>query len=278
MKKVLLPTDFSQNADDALKYCLQLLGNSIAEIVLFHVINTADSLVAIPEGTAIMMTQNIKEAKRNLAKLHVKANNYVKDFQNQNIVVTTDFTIGDAGKCIITKASELESDVIIMGTRGKNYPFMDKLLGTVSSQVINASIPVILVPGGYSFKEIDNIIFPTKLDRKDPYDLNKAINIIDPNSPVVQCVHLVKNEEEKNNKEVKEFANYIIEHSPSVQTIFFIELSDDVSTTIDEYAESYDAELVVMPKNEKNIFERMTTKNHIKEMLWISKRPIMIVN
>lgn len=278
MKKILLPTDFSQNADDALKYCMQLLGDSFAEIVLFHVISTADSLVAVPEGTAIMMTQNIKEAKRNLAKLKVKANNYIKEFQNQNIVVTTDFTIGDAGKSIISKASELESDVVIMGRRGGNYLLIDKLIGTVSSQVINASVPVILVPGGYSFKEIDNIIFPTKLDRKDPYDLNTAMNIIGPNSPVVQCIHLVKNEEEKNKKEVKEFANYIIEHSPSVQTTFFIELSDDVSTTIDEYAASYDAELIVMPKKGKNFFERLITKNHIKEMLWITKRPIMIVN
>jgi len=278
MKKILLPTDFSQNADDALKYSLQLIGRSPAEIKLFHVLDPADYIVAAPEGTAVAINRQIDEAKRSLANLYKKAIKYLQEFGNNNTVIKSEFSMGDVVKNIKNESSEFEYDVIIMGTRGKNYPFMDKLLGTVASQVIRGSIPVILVPSGYRFKEIDNIIFPTKMDHKDPYELNKAMNILQPHNAVIQCLHLVKNEEEKNNKNVEEFANYTIEHSPAIQTTFFIEVSDNVSSTIDEYARSYDAELIVMPKKEKSTFERLTSKNHIKEMLWITERPLMIVN
>jgi len=135
-----------------------------------------------------------------------------------------------------------------------------------------------LVPNGYRFKKIDNIIFPTKLDHKDPYELNKAMDLLKPNSAVVQCLHLAKNEEEKTSENVKEFAKYIIDHSPSVQTTFYTEVGQNIISIIKDYASSYDAEMIVMPRNQKNIFERMISKNHIKEMLWVTERPLMIIN
>lgn len=278
MKKILVPTDFSQNAEDAMKYSLDLIGSSSAEIELFHAINLAVAYVETPTTSSIAMVKKIDEAKKSLAKQVIRAKKYAKENEIKNVKITSNFTLGDAANNIISEAKDYESDVIVMGTKGENYAAIDKILGTVSSQILKAPCPVILVPGGYKFKDIDNVIFPTKLEHSDPYELNKAMSILEPRNTVVQCLHLVENEDDKNDKELKDFAKYIINHSPTIQTTFYTELGDDISSKVEKYADNYDAELVIVPRKEKSLFQRIFSKNHIKEMIWIAKRPLMIVN
>ena len=228
-----------------------------------------------PAAAAEMIRIQIESATENMKALEALS----KTSGNENITVSTHVVVGSASMMLKQEAEEFEADLIIMGTRGESHGFMDKLLGTVSSNVIDeAPCPVVLIPREYKFKKIDNIIFATNLNHDDAYELWRATEALQPHTFVVRCLHVLKNKDEKDDKHIREFANYLIGHSPSLQTIFNIEESNDVEKTIEEYADTYDAEMVIMHRTKRSTWEKLFGKSHTRRMTSWLKVPLMVIN
>lgn len=275
MKKIIIPTDFSDNAGDALAYTLDFIGTKKAKIHIVNVVNANVISAEAPAAAAEMIRIQIESATENMKALEALSKSYGQD----NIDVSTNVVVGSASTMIKKEAEDFEADLLIMGTRGESHGMLDKLLGTVSSNVIDeAPCPVILIPKKYKFKKIDNVIFSTNLNHDDAYELWRAIEAMKPHSFVVRCLHVVKNKDEKDEKHIREFANYLIDHSPSLQTIFNIEESPDVEKTIEEYADMYDAEMVIMHRTKRSAWEKLFGKSHTRRMTSWLKVPLMIVN
>ena len=208
MKKILIPTDFSENGADAFSYALKLIGDSDAK---FHVISVIEPMVNPSEipGVAVNLNQeSVKSANESLKTLELFANDF---FQKKgNVSLTTNAIIGQISNSIKKEAVNIKADLIIMGTMGVGHSNLEKMVGTVSSEVIkNASCPVILVPKAYKFKAVESVIFSTDLDHSDPFELWKGVKLLAPHVPLVRCIHVVKDESEKNKAEVTEFSQYL---------------------------------------------------------------------
>jgi len=280
MKRIVIPTDFSSNAGDALNYALHLTQNADTIIQIVHVINPNIQIADIHTGaTNAILKQMIESAQERLDTVDAMAKIYCKENDDKNLEISSVLMFGNFSDQIKKAAIDFDADIIIMGTQGENHSFTEKVFGTVSSNVIkNSSVPVMLIPSGYKFKDIDNIIFATNLDHSDPYELYQATKLLSPNYGVIQCVHVVKINEDKNSEEIDKFSEYMIENSPSIQTRFFTEVSDDVEEVIQEYAENYDAELIIMHKKQKTILQRVFSPSYTKRMLWLINRPLMVLN
>ena len=63
----------------------------------------------------------------------------------------------------------------------------------------------------------------------------------------------------------------------SVQTVFNVEESDNVEKTLSEYAENYDAELVVMHRSKKSFWKSLFGARHTKNMASWLKIPLMVM-
>jgi len=279
MKKILIPTDFSENAGDALDYALHLIKGQKAKI---HIVNVVTPM-AIPTDVAVTSVPPSQEEIVNANKAMEALESFGKAFfgetKQTNIEISTSVEIGPVAAMIKNKAKELETDIIIMGTQGSNHSFVEKVVGTISTEVIDhAACPVILVPKNYKFKPIDNVIFSTNLNHSDPYELWKATELLSPKVARVRCLYVSPNKEKENEKELEEFAKYMIEHSPTIQTIFNIVESKNVEAEITEYAENYDAELIIMHRSKKSLWKSIFSARHTKKMVFWSKVPLMILN
>ncbi|MEO8701877.1 MAG: universal stress protein [Kofleriaceae bacterium] len=140
-KIILVPTDFSDGATEALDYACQLAVKLEATI---HLLNTiAIPSLGVPElGVAVtstMMDQMVTENQKALDDLaQTRRDGNVKI--GQTLLKT-----GDARDQINTTATELGVDLIIMGTHGRRG-ISRALLGSVAETVVrSAPCPVLTV-------------------------------------------------------------------------------------------------------------------------------------
>jgi len=274
MKRILIPTDFSSNAGDALAYALDFVKNHEVELHIINVVSADIMPAEVPAATAEIVKINVHNAEENMKALEAMA----AISKKTNLTLTTNIIVGVASSAIRNEADRIGADVIIMGTRGQGHDAMDKLLGTVSSSVLNdAPCPIILVPSGYRFRTIDNIIFSTNLNHSDPYELWRATELIKPYTPTIRCIHVVE-EGEHPSDELEQFAKYMIEKSPAAETIFNVERGRHIHKVIAAYAEDYDAEMIVMHREKKTLWTKIIGASYTKRMTSSMRLPLLVMN
>jgi universal stress protein A len=139
-KIILVPTDFSEGADEALECACQLAAKLDATI---HLVNTiAIPAMGVPElGIAItttMMDQMTVENQKALDDLAASKRGSATIGQ---VLLKT----GDARDQINATATEVGADLIVMGTHGRRG-ISRALLGSVAETVVrSAPCPVLTV-------------------------------------------------------------------------------------------------------------------------------------
>ncbi|HEX3997705.1 MAG TPA: universal stress protein [Pirellulales bacterium] len=144
IKRVLVPTDFSEPSEVALHYGKAFSETFGARLHLVHVLDE-NALVypwATPEGETFAMgtaRADIENAVRNRLE-HV-----LTDAERQKYSAEIVTLVGSPFLEIVTYAKSQEIDLIVMGTHGRG-PIAHMLMGSVAEKVVRkAPCPVLTV-------------------------------------------------------------------------------------------------------------------------------------
>ena len=145
-KKILVATDFSTTADTAERIAYQLASFLEAELHLVHVrVILEDPLMAEEQQMKLeRLMSSTEEATREA---------FARDRTGEPGVTVTTHLIRSvsAAEAITETASDLDSDLIVMGTHGRRG-IKHMLLGSVAENVIrSADLPVLTVRPGTAF-------------------------------------------------------------------------------------------------------------------------------
>ncbi|NJL14552.1 MAG: universal stress protein [Microscillaceae bacterium] len=168
MKKMLVPTDFSIFAQNALKVAFQLARKTEADITLLHVMPPLQKLLLAPEPItdnngleAILLTQVRKYAEKQLAETLQKQ---AYPAEKIHLLVQT----GDIAPTIVQMARDIEADMIVMGTQGTR-PLEEVWVGSNAEKVVRlAPCPVLTVRDHPQNFIMAKILFPTDLKKASP--------------------------------------------------------------------------------------------------------------
>jgi nucleotide-binding universal stress UspA family protein len=168
MKKILVPTDFSEQADNALQVAGAIAFKSNAEIHLLHVLDVSlgggfgFNTMGEPTSTNMMdqvyVLQLIDITKKRLADIALKVN----AAGNTSIVpvVQTGHIFGS----ISTYVADEDIDLIVMGTKGASG-IKEFLVGSNTERVVrNASCPVLSVKNIPPAFAINKIVFASNFE------------------------------------------------------------------------------------------------------------------
>ncbi len=137
-KNILVPTDFSDNATQALDYAVALAAKLDAKVHVLHVL--AFSTFGAEYAIGSLIEGLIADAQRQLDKL--AAEHVAKAALAPTVLKT-----GDARDEIDRTAVEVEANLIVMGTHGRRG-VSRLLLGSVAESIVRtAPCPVLLVRG-----------------------------------------------------------------------------------------------------------------------------------
>jgi nucleotide-binding universal stress UspA family protein len=187
MKRILVPTDFSECAYEATKVAAEIASQTEATLYLLHIIdiplsetNSNIGMVNTDIPEAIFLMKHTKQQFETLLK--------DKIFEKvTRVIESVDFS-GTYDK-VIEKANELEIDLIVMGSHGSKG-VKEFLIGSNTERVINlASCPVLAVKKYQPINSISNIVFASDFS-------NEAINTYNDLMPVFKIfnskLHLLK--------------------------------------------------------------------------------------
>ena len=150
MKKILVPTDFSDNTHSAIDFAIEIVNQLDGEMILFNTYKLARR-AGMFIGVEKMMRE---ESKAEMAKLVRK----VKTRLNPKVTLKSKVVKGDPINTVVLAANKLEADFIIMGTQGASG-LKEVFIGSTTNGVISKTkIPVLAVPSDFKHKSIDVIV------------------------------------------------------------------------------------------------------------------------
>ena len=129
-RSVLIPVDFSPDADCLLEFCAGLPGLGVERAVLANVVDASGM-----EGPVIAAKVD---------SVRTKVNRSARRIKDAGLEVEVRITTGEAAREIVLLAAQTQADAIIMGSHGKRI--LDELLvGSISDRVLgDSSVPVLL--------------------------------------------------------------------------------------------------------------------------------------
>lgn len=153
-KKILVPTDNSENAREAFKYAADLAEKYDSTINVVHVIDTSHFDQVTKYASELYM-QSPQRYEETVIKEKTKE---TKDFIKKNLQNDKGLKVekiirrGKPFVEIIKTAKEIEADLIVMGTHGKTG-LANVLMGSVAEKVVRkAPCPVLRIkPWGFKF-------------------------------------------------------------------------------------------------------------------------------
>ena len=165
MKNILLPTDFSENSWNAIKYALKLYKHEACTFYIFHtytpIIYTIDYMLMAPAQFGL--TDPIEDAaKESLRKLVQKISNTFGSNSNHKFETIARFDTLVSGIRDLTQ--KFKFHLIVMGTKGATGA-KEVLFGSQTVQVFNTiKCPILAIPSDFDYDAPHEILFPTDLE------------------------------------------------------------------------------------------------------------------
>ncbi len=160
MKKILVPSDFSETSNEAFQFALALAAKTRGEIVLVHVL-AIPTLYTVgfagePSTFDPIYYQTIEaESKKELEKLKASA---------KGVNVSTQVIYGDFPTSLTSIVESKRIDLIIMGTSGASG-WKEFFVGSNTEKVVRFSpAPVLAVRKAIDPNSIKSILLPSTLD------------------------------------------------------------------------------------------------------------------
>ena len=157
MKTILVPTDFSECANNATHYASELAVRMKAKLILFHAYHVPE-LVSETPVTITSSNLQMEDKYRERMELVIRD---LKKKHDPGLWIDYVIKPGFAADEIPVVAKDKNAHLIVMGTHGSSG-FHEIFIGSNTEKVIrNAAIPVISIKESASALKIATIIFAT---------------------------------------------------------------------------------------------------------------------
>ena len=273
--KILVPIDFSDCAENALTFAIQLADKIKANLILLNVphFDGGDR-----ENFAFVIEEIEKRTKRARKLINQSIQKVIEKvgpFLDETPSIQTNIEMGDVEATICNEALKNQVDYIVMGTQGENST-LDKYLGSTASNVLkNAPCPVMIIPEKAEFEKELVIGYATDFSDADPFKIWKVTNLFSSFQFKLKCVHF--NEHQVNNEaKIKELERYFAETVPQLDIeLFSLPVKDKVKD-MNNFAQDQNINMLVMYKPIRGFFESIFHQSYTQKMVKHTIIPLVV--
>ncbi|AXT63670.1 universal stress protein [Aquimarina sp. AD10] len=171
MKSILVPTDFSEQAESALKVAAQIAKKNDAQIYLLHILELPMHLSDLmSSGAPAPAPEAIFFMKQTHKKFEeVLEQDYLKDIE---VIETVSFE--DVLNGVIDSSKKNNVDIIIMGSHGSSG-FEELFIGSNAEKIVRTSKkPTLVIKEDCEIFEVNDFVYATNFDNEDKPSLIAA--------------------------------------------------------------------------------------------------------
>ncbi len=280
-KRVILPTDFSQNAWNAITYALTIFKNAPCD---FFILNSyqigASSLSTKMAGANSTRLYNLmkEESERGLAAILEKIKQWDSHPEHTFTTVSiADSLVNAIGKVVYRE----EVDYVIMGTTGSSG-LREVFMGSNTYKIIREIdfCPVIAVPAAYKNEgSIKAILLATGYDHLfEAYELQPILSLAKHFNSKLYVTHVGDLEglsaEQKGSQDALKNLLADVDFE-----IVDVDRNANVTQSIQKMVdENEDIDMVAMINHGRGFFQRLTREPVIKKVSFDSRVPFLVID
>ncbi|MGB3851974.1 MAG: universal stress protein [Tunicatimonas sp.] len=274
IRRILVPTDFSLTANNALIYALDLAKEVEAQVFILHVYHIPSAAVtaAYPAGyyEAVSMDELKEEADQRMKKLK-------RDYLYATKVPYECLTqLGPAVDIIARTAEEKNVDLIVMGTQKAEKA--KAWLGSVTTDTVKSShYPVLAVPHEAHFERPRTLLLATSLTQLPELGELDTLKTIAKEFEATIDVLYVRKEEADLTREQTEGREALEDYLLGIPHQFHFASSENVNDGIQQYMDQCQAELLVMIPQHRSFLDSLLHSSHTKQMVFHTHKPLLAI-
>ena len=279
-KRIILPTDFSENAWNAIVYALAIFKDVPCDFFILNAYQVGTSGLSTKMGVAndtrlfnLIKEESERELKKTLERIQEVSSNPDHSFKSLSVV---DNLVNAIGRTVYNQGV----DYIIMGTKGASG-LKEVFMGSNAYKIIREIdfCPIIAVPDDYhSNGTIRTILLATGYEHLfESYELKPLLQIAELFDAKIRIAHVADG---KFAKEQEQSKKAIKNKLKSIQ-FDFVELEKDstINNTIQKTVKVDDSvDMVAMINHDRGFFERLTREPVIKKIAFNSQVPFLVIH
>jgi len=272
MKTILVPTDFSKCANNAMIYALEVAQRTEAKIVALYVVYPNEG-VDNNVYDAFWIDDYIKQRHQSMKTW---AKRFAKSEHLRAVKIETECRVGFPAATIVHAAEDLKADMIIMGTTGASG-LRGVLLGSVAANVLSGSkIPVLIVPKKASFRNHARFVFATDfrmhLNQHTLNILKTALNI---QHTGLDVVHVFQKSGVEPKKAAEESLSKKLGNIPHA---FHYLHNPNVAQAVSDFVESTNANGVVAVSHEHSLLHKLFSESISRSLAHRTTVPLLVLH
>lgn len=278
MKNILIPTDFSDNAFNALEYGLAMFKKVRCNFYLLHInpiTEYSGGEAARYISTTILADTILKESNEKLAGLLKQISHMPLNPKHEfRTLASYDFFTDRIRK----EVNEKKIDLIIMGTKGASGLKAVSIGSNTGNVITKVPCPVLAVPENAKYSRPEEIAFPTD------YDLGYDIRVLDNlkevallNKAAVRFLYISKIREELSREQMKN-REFIGDYFSGVDHSFHKVTGEKLETAIQCFTESRDVDMIVMVAKNLNFLQRILFRPTVEKISYHVTIPFLVLH
>ena len=272
IKTILVPTDFSAKADNALRLATKMAVRHEAKIVLTHIVNTY--YLVDRAGKQVIGSDTVQQAM-NMArtKLDEIKNNIQLEF---NLEIETHIASQNLVDSINELIVEKDVDLVVLGTAGRQD--MKKfILGSNSYNVLlHVNCSVLLVPETFTKSKFKKILFPVRVQNELDQKAEISLLLAEKNSGGINLLGVADAESiaqvRKSYIEMKKVMSL-----KSAECVSEFKLCVDNANVIVEAARDDESDIILLADQDENSWKSFMGENFFKKIINGTDVPLFIV-
>lgn len=279
MKRILIPTDFSENAWNAIGYAMHLFVNQECE---FYLLNTYTPIIPSSRFMAPMVNGiRIEDAVRSTSEngLTKTVERIKKEFNNPKHSFETISSFNLLADEVKDVVDNYRIDLIVTGTKGASG--MDEVfMGSNTVRIIKNTkkCPILAIPQHFDFRAPSEIAFATDFNRF--YSLSELLPLIDLANAFEATIRIVHVQYEiKALTELQQFnLNMLRKYFGDVEHyIHTVSELNSVSQTLEVFSKELDIHLLAMLHYQHSYMEKMTREPIVKRTAFHTQIPLLVI-
>lgn len=273
MKRILVPTDFSENAVHALEYAVETARVIQANMVLVYVYNPPVSYQSALQSVA---ADDISRVTKD-ARVKLKAMAETIEHEFPGVSCTYEVGVGEVVREILTIAKKSEADFIVMGTQGASR-MANVLFGSNTAAIIEKSdCPVLCIPQNLIFTAPKRILFATNFSFSEIEAAQQLIAIAKGFDASVIFGHVVVGMEETEDERavIEKFAQEI-RLLTNYDKISGRVISDaNINLGLDALIEKIEVDMIALATRKRGLFEKFYNPSLTKKFSYYTQIPLL---
>jgi nucleotide-binding universal stress UspA family protein len=279
MNKILIPIDFSENADRALAAAKLIAEKESTELLVLHAFQPYIADVNVVPGNVLpgiastdflTLTDELEKDFEN------RLNHYAENLRKEGYIATPVWSIGGVQSAVEEAIETYQPNMIVIGRTGTGG-FLDKLVGSSATQIaLHSTCPVLVIPPQRTPEKFREVVYATQFEY-DESDILKEVYLLMNHLGSRLTLLKIKSD---NQPDIQPDNQYITEIKADFKITdddIVIRKAKHVLDGIEDYCDEVKADLLIMSSRERSFIEEFLINPSVTRKLIVDTHVPLLV-